>query len=53
MNRVTMKQMHQKDMNQLPMSPLPKPMSATREKVTQVEKSSGKRKYQNPTQKSS
>ena len=47
MNRVTMKQMHQKDMNQLPMSPLKMPMSATKENATQVDKSCGTRRNQN------
>ena len=47
MNRVTMKQMHQQDMNQLPMSPLQMPMSATKENATQVEKSCGTRRSQN------
>ena len=41
MMRVTTKQMHQKDMDQLPVAPLQMPMSATREKATQVEKSCG------------
>ena len=42
-----MKQMHQKDMNQLPMSPLKMPMSATKENATQVDKSCGTRRNQN------
>ena len=41
MMRVTMKQMHQRDMDQLPVARLQMPMSATREKATQVEKSCG------------
>ena len=44
MMKVMAKQMHQKDMDQLPMAPLPKPMSATSEKATQVEKSCGRRR---------
>ena len=47
MNRVTMKQMHQKDMDQLPTTPLQMPMSATSEKATQVQKSCGRRRSQN------
>ena len=43
---VTAKQKHQMDMDQLPMFPLQMPMSATREKATQVEKSCGRRKKQ-------
>ena len=46
MMRVMAKQMHQKDMDQLPMAPLRKPMSATSEKATQVEKSCGRRRQQ-------
>ena len=41
MMRVTMKQMHQRDMDQLPVARLQMPMSATREKATQEEKSCG------------
>ena len=41
MMRVTTKQMHQKDVDQLPVAPLQMPMSATREKATQVKKSCG------------
>ena len=41
MTRVTTKQTHQKDVDQLPGAPLQMPMSATREKATQVEKSCG------------
>ena len=44
MMRVTTKQMHQKDMDQLPVAPLQMPMSATREKATQEEKSCGGRR---------
>ena len=44
MMRVTTKQMHQKDMDQLPVAPLQTPMSATREKATQEEKSCGGRR---------
>ena len=46
MMRVMAKQMHQKDMDQLPMAPLRMPMSATSEKATQVEKSCGRRRQQ-------
>ena len=46
MMKVTAKQTHQKDMVQLPMAPLRKPMSATSEKATQVQKSCGRRKRQ-------
>ena len=44
MMSVMAKQTHQKDMDQLPMAPLRKPMSAASEKATQVEKSCGRRK---------
>ena len=46
MMRVTTKQTHQKDMDQLPGAPLQMPMSATREKATQVEKSCGRWRQQ-------
>ena len=44
MMRVMAKQMHQKDMDQLPTTPLQMPMSATKENATQVEKSCGTRR---------
>ena len=40
--RVTAKQMHQMDMDQSPMTPLQMPMSASREKATQVEQGCGR-----------
>ena len=43
---VTAKQKPQMDMDQLPTFPLQMPMSATREKATQVEKSCGRRRKQ-------
>ena len=46
MMKVMAKQTHQKGMAQLPMAPLRKPMSATSEKATQVQKSCGRRTEQ-------
>ena len=52
MTRVTTKQTHQKDVDQLPGAPLQMPMSATREKDMQVEKICGRRRNRHVMSKS-
>ena len=51
MMRIMAKQKRQMDMKQLPTAPLRMPMSTTREKTMQVQKSCGRRRRQHMTSK--